>query len=86
MGDYFDLKLDLAKMATRMSAQMLRLVPETEVLAWLRENGFEKKDDHWVAENADIAQLQTDEILSIWIPWKTKPRRQWKKPVKCGLR
>ena len=58
-------RLDLPKLAKRLSASFGRPVQSADARLWLHDLGFEASGDNWFCDAEQIAQLQPGEIREI---------------------
>ena len=56
------LKIDLAKLRQRLSAQQGRTLTESDVHYWLNAAGFHLRDA-WYCDHGSIASLRPEEVL-----------------------
>ncbi len=65
MSDTFFLKIDLLRLARRLSVAAGRSLGAAGAARWLHENGFSEQGNLWLSEATGIALLERAEILKL---------------------
>ena len=57
-------RLHMSRLVGSLSREERRAMTEQEVLAWLRDAGFQQQDEkYWIVAEADLGQLDPSEVL-----------------------
>jgi hypothetical protein len=60
-------KINLPVLIGHLTREEGRHVSEADTLRWLEDAGFARKAEHWIANEADLGQLDPSEVLEVFV-------------------